>query len=934
MSSPRRQSFSKKTQHSSSGKQSVDIGSAGESHNYDIEQNVIKILHSSENLIPSSTPYKPCINHKDEDGLYCPPNKPGRSMCMKCAFIYVMVNFNDNDALINNYELMKKRLLNSYYKSLITNHSNIESHEKSINDLTAKLHEDYENLQITVNQTYKECKNALKSMFKNSTKDVLKRFVQKHQILEQFKEFLHQNKDSLASSIKEIENGYEKILFNTNRSTFDRLTANFQRKVVIIKKTLERKESFAESVKLTDKVHRGFLENFYQMLDSISNSIFFFKDHQAYDKFLMSELKRHKSLQELEKNSNSSKKVNPFLKNKDIQTHIDAETISKPFHKHSDNINENLKQGNIDFQGNAKNEKMNYSENDDTDPSILKKYASDARFDRRQSLNPEHRHIQQNQQMRQSQKLVSSRNRKKHLPQIEEEKTPPPKQKSSKWEINMKAMDQISLILTKNDNGKIHRQQYLIPSTLNNFFSQDTTKEYQNTKSNLSESDSPKYDNSENMSAGENQLESLNKNDFLHQGSLITFKSQSVNLSQDNLEQDRIYEMLSNTKALRNMWDCSTFKKKAEIEMGSKEELPRYSSSNQQNHSIGPEFQGKQKFENPPRPSNEDQRIKEKDKSESDKSRVTKHLKRVPSFGGDGSFGNLASAFRTQEIDSKSTYYCQNHNSSSDFRIGSKICSDSRIENTKALNSSTGVDKFISNRSALYFKRMSQYNRNRLKYTVEVPNRPVVDNCSPFGAFSKISPNGTTNSPLNKSSFNSVKKENPNDNSEKSKHLFKLLKERFREKHTTQLLTSSSTRTIKNTHEDQESKHLNDQTEKSTSVYGTSLKLKQPPITKEKIESVSNGRPLSRPVKESQRETANDSLQHNVINSEVPKEDCKTANHKKFPKNLSTEHSSHKHTSVIESKMHSEERCVCGGIIKGAQTLHKDHYLKSPDHFP
>lgn len=837
MISPRNRSTAKKAQAQTSSFGNPLLEPVSESAFYDIEQNVKRVLNDSENLSITPIPRKPCSNHKTEDGLYCPPDKPDKGMCTKCAFIYIMVNFCDNDELLNKFELMKKRLMNSYYKTMITNHSDIESHETYINDLGTKLHKDYEDLQIVVNQTYKECKNALKEMFKNSTRGVLKRFIKKNQTIEQFKEFLHHQKDSLAISIKEIESNYERILFYTNRTAFDKLIANFSRKNKVITKTLERKENFAETVKFNDKLNRNFMENFYEVLGSLTDALFTHKEHEGHDKQMLSEMKRHKSLNDLNRGNKLGKKSNMFLKSKEVPVYFDVDTISKSLNKHPDLFADLSKNQNYD-----KLLKMAAPIHETSEQALMRKYASEGRFDRSRLVSKSDEQPLKKLSSKKAQKQSSNWLRKKQLPQIEEEKTPPPKQKQDKAGINLKAIDQINLILNKHSSSKFHRTHYVMPSTKQqNFYTEDSEEDEQEQDDDREPSFYEKENGEESYSV--NSLKSNHrsdvsqKSDLPNQNSMISYQSESANISSDHRDDDKHFDIWQNQNYVRDIWDGSTFKKKSEVEMNHRDELPIIPKVNLLSR---PQSTSK-KFDASIHDSKEKS---EKDKNNSIKTYLSNSIKRMPSFCGESSMPNFKKAFKTQEIESK---YVPQSKLNTDLltnalaSIRNNAIQESRND-YKAINLSMGGEKFIGNRSALFFKRLPQYNRNRSRYRVNIPNSPEIDpvitNNSPFGAFTKISPSGTLHSPLNRSSVKSMKQgENSNVKGDgESRRLFQLFKERLGKK---QGPVAHCTSSQQDPHSDIRSQLSNNIKHEMMSL---STQMKPLSVIKEKMEHAMNGR--------------------------------------------------------------------------------------------
>ena len=831
MISPRNRSTTKKSQTQTASFGNPLLESVNESVYYDIEQNVKRVLNDSVHLSITPLPHKPCSNHKTEDGLYCPPDKPDKGMCMKCAFIYIMVNFSDNDELLNKFELMKKRLMNSYYKTMITNHSDIESHESYVNDLGTKLHKDYEDLQIVVNQTYKECKNALKEMFKNSTRRVLKRFIKKNQTIEQFKEFLHHQKDSLAISIKEIESNYERILFYTNRTAFDKLIANFSRKNKVITKTLERKENFAETVKFTDKLNRSFLDNFYEILGSLTDALFTHKEHEDYDKQMLSEIKRHKSLNDLSRGNKLVKKSNMFLKSKEIPVHFDVDTISKSFNKHPDLFADLSKNHNYE-----KLIKLSAPVHESSEQGLMRKYASEGRFDRSRVMGRGDDLASKKMLTKKGQKQSSNWKPKKQLFNIEEEKTPPPKQKHKKAEINIQAIDQINLILNKHSNSKFHRNHYVLPAKQQIIY---TENDEENDHDQDNDPDHNFYEKEEDESYSLNSRKSdlSPKSDLPNQNSIISYQSESGNVSSDLREDEKHYDILQNHNYVRDIWDGNTFKKKSDAEINHREEESHIPKINL----LSRPQPLSRKFESSLQNS--------KDKSENDinnplNTYLSNNIKRMPSFCGENSMPNFKKAFKTQEIESKHARQPISINDSISNVIASlrNNTAQESANEYKAINLSLGGDKFVSNRSAWFFKRLPQYNRNRSKYRVNIPNSPdidpVVTNNSPFGAFTKISPSGTLHSPLNRSSFNSLKPGDiPNAKYEsESRRLFQLFKERMSKKQGSKNQCASSQQ---DQHSDIRSQLSNNVKNEIASL---SSQMKPLSVIKEKMEHAMNGR--------------------------------------------------------------------------------------------
>lgn len=234
-----------------------------------------QILKNSNYLVPSPQSTKDfCINHATRLASYH-SKLDSSKMCTKCAFIYEMVNFADNEKLLSSEELVKKRTINNFYKQLLNFHKQFSKNDVKLSKRARSIELRTQKSINFLNQMERDLTEATKDFFSKMRMKVSAKGGSSQTDVMTKKSLITKKQDVIVKFIKDIEDNYEKILFSIDLEPFEEIILNYEQKLADLKLYLSKvrpKQSEDETqYSIASNLKEAFLENLEAIFRSSSS---------------------------------------------------------------------------------------------------------------------------------------------------------------------------------------------------------------------------------------------------------------------------------------------------------------------------------------------------------------------------------------------------------------------------------------------------------------------------------------------------------------------------------------------------------------------------------------------------------------------------------------------------------------------------------------
>ena len=225
-----------------------------------VDYKLKRILSNSKNISEIKlTSVQKCKNHIENHACYILVIDKS-PLCLQCAFIYEMINFEDNTCNLNMEEIQKREIVNKLYSELLLIHKDLQSISNQRNYFEVKREKSLEYIQKTeskINLITKQFFEKIKTRIRSNSPTNSSNFVENN--FEYYEKIL-------ISIISDIESNYDKIILQIEYTPFKEIISSYYDKFYRVQEIindLKSKDQANKLIKHTMKSLKGQILNCY-----------------------------------------------------------------------------------------------------------------------------------------------------------------------------------------------------------------------------------------------------------------------------------------------------------------------------------------------------------------------------------------------------------------------------------------------------------------------------------------------------------------------------------------------------------------------------------------------------------------------------------------------------------------------------------------------